>query len=97
MRVERSLVIIWVVALGLLLKFIQAAKLVKAHLAHLSVPAGTTPCESAASLSSSTKPSEFAVVRLRVWQLHQLVERGHISSRTAGFIQGSQSSRTSLV
>ena len=53
-RVERSLVIIWVVALGLLL--------VKAHLAHLCVQAGTTPFESAASLSSSTKRSEFVGV-----------------------------------
>ena len=29
--------------------------------------------------------SRGVVVRLRVWQLHQLVGRGHISSRTAGF------------
>ena len=37
--------------LGLLLKFIQAAELVKAHLEHSSVPAGTTPLKSAASFT----------------------------------------------
>ena len=47
--------------LGLLLKFIQAAKLVKANLAHSSVRAGTTPFESRqrVSRSSSTKRSEW--------------------------------------
>ena len=34
-----------------ILKFIQAANLVKAHLAHLSVSAGTIPLESAASFT----------------------------------------------
>ena len=60
MRVERSLVIGSSGCFSFLAyysKFIQGAKLVKAHLVRLSVPAGTTPFESAASLSS-TKRSE---------------------------------------
>ena len=42
--------------LGLLLKYIQSAKLVKAHLAHSSVPAGTKAQR--VSRPSSTKRSE---------------------------------------
>ena len=71
----------------------QAAKLVKTYLVHLSLPAGTTPFESTASSSStkvekhlqfpnpnpSSSRSGGMVVRLRVWQLHQLVGHGHIS------------------
>ena len=51
MRVAWSLGRWDVFTLGLLLKFIQAAKLVKAHLAHSSVLAGTTSLESAASFT----------------------------------------------
>ena len=52
-------------------KFIQAAKLVKAHLAHWSVLAGTTPFESAAS-SSSTKDSQFVLAHPEVGRGHEI-------------------------